>query len=88
MANSKQAKKRIRQTARRTEVNRNRVSRIRTFVKRVEAAIAAGDKDAATVAFKEAQPHMMRGVGKGVLNKNNVSRKLSRMNRAIKAIAA
>jgi small subunit ribosomal protein S20 len=88
MANSKQAKKRIRQTARRTQVNRARVSSIRTHVKRVEAAIAAGDKDAAMAALKAAQPLMQRGAGKGVLHKNTVARKLSRLNRAIKALAA
>lgn len=88
MANSKQAKKRIRQTARRTEVNRNRVGRIRTFVKKVEAAIAAGDKTAAMEAFKAAQQEMASGVTKGVMLKNTVARKLSRLNRRIKALAA
>lgn len=88
MANSKQAKKRIRQTERRTAVNVARVSRIRTFVKKVEAAIEAGDQGAAAAAFKAAQPEMMRGVSRGVLNKNTVSRKISRMNRRIKALAA
>lgn len=88
MANSNQAKKRIRQAARRTIVNATRVSRIRSFVKQVETAIEAGDHTAAMDAFKAAQPEMARGVGHGVLNKNTVSRKLSRMNRRIKALAA
>ena len=88
MANSKQAKKRIRQIARRTEVNRTRVSRIRTFVKKVEAAIAAGDQDAARAALKEAQPAMHKGVTNGVMHANTVARKLSRLNRAIKGMAA
>lgn len=86
MANHKSAEKRIRQTARRTEVNRARVSRIRTFLKKVETAIASGDKSAAAEAFKEAQPEMMRGAGKGVLHKNTVSRKLSRLSGRIKAL--
>lgn len=88
MANSNQAKKRIRQAARRTEVNRTRVSRIRSFVKKVEAAIDAGDHTAAMEAFKAAQPELARGAGKGVVNKNTVARKLSRLNRRIKALAA
>lgn len=86
MANHKSAEKRIRQTARRTEVNRARVSRIRTFLKKVETAIASGDKTAAAEAFKEAQPEMMRGTSKGVLHKNTVSRKLSRLSGRIKAL--
>ncbi|MBF0167799.1 MAG: 30S ribosomal protein S20 [Alphaproteobacteria bacterium] len=86
MANHKSAKKRIRQTARRTDVNTARKSRIRTFVKKVETAITAGDKVAAQAAFKEAQPEMARGVTKGVLNKNTVSRKISRLAKGIKAL--
>ena len=78
MANHKSAEKRIRQTERRTVVNRARISRIRTFVKKVETAILSGDKAAAGEAFKLAQPEMMRGVTKGVLHKNTVSRKLRR----------
>ena len=88
MANSKQAKKRIRQITRRTEVNRVRISRIRTYVKKVELAIEAGDQSAAQAAFKEAQPVMHKGVTKGVMHANTVSRKLSRLNRAIKGLAA
>lgn len=86
MANHKSAEKRIRQTERRTLVNRNRVSRIRTFVKKVEAAIESGDKAAAAEAFKAAQPEMHRGITKGVLQKNTVARKLSRLSGRIKAL--
>ena len=86
MANHKSAEKRFRQTERRTAVNRARVSRIRTFTKKVESAIAAGDKAAAAEAFKAAQPELMRGVTKGVLPPNAVSRKLSRMSARIKAL--
>ncbi|HMG49347.1 MAG TPA: 30S ribosomal protein S20 [Inquilinus sp.] len=86
MANHKSAEKRIRQTERRTLVNRNRVSRIRTFVKKVETAIEAGDKAAAAEAFKAAQPEMHRGITKGVLQKNTVARKLSRLSGRIKAL--
>lgn len=86
MANHKSAEKRIRQTERRTEVNRNRISRIRTFVKKVEGAIESGDKSAASEAFKSAQPELMRGVSKGVLHRNTVARKLSRLSARIKAL--
>ncbi|MDZ5646935.1 MULTISPECIES: 30S ribosomal protein S20 [Nitrospirillum] len=86
MANHKSAEKRIRQTEVRTEVNRARVSRIRTFVKKVELALEAGDKSAAAEAFKLAQPEMMRGVSKGVLHRNTVSRKLSRLSLRINAL--
>ena len=86
MANHKSAEKRIRQTERRTEINRNRVSRIRTFVKKVETAISSGNKAEAAEAFKAAQPEMMRGASKGVLHKNTVSRKLSRLSARIKAL--
>ena len=86
MANHKSAEKRIRQTERRTEVNRARVSRIRTFVKKVELAIASGDKSAAADAFKEAQPELQRGVVKGVVHRNTVARKLSRLSARIKVL--
>lgn len=86
MANHKSAEKRIRQTARRTEVNGARMSRIRTFVKKVEVAISSGDKSAAADAFKSAQPEMMRGVSRGVIHANTVSRKLSRLSARIKAL--
>lgn len=88
MANHKSAEKRIRQTETRTEVNRARISRIRTFVKKVESAIASGNKTEAQQAFKEAQPEMMRGVSKGVAKKGTVSRKLSRLSARIKSLAA
>ncbi|MVZ96374.1 30S ribosomal protein S20 [Sphingorhabdus sp. IMCC26285] len=87
MANTPQAKKRIRRNARRTEVNGARVSRIRTFVKKVEAAIEAGDKAAATEALAAAQPELARGVSKGVLHKNTASRKYGRLTKAVGSIA-
>jgi small subunit ribosomal protein S20 len=86
MAHHKSAKKRIRQTERRTAVNKARASRIRTFVKKVEDALASGDKDAARAAFVAAQPEMQRGVGKGMLHRNTVARKLSRLSARIKAL--
>jgi len=86
MANHVSAKKRIRQTERRTEVNRSRMSRIRTFTKQVELALEAGDKEAAQAAFKAAQPELHRGVTKGVLHKNTVARKLSRLSGRINAL--
>jgi len=86
MATHVSAEKRIRQTARRTDVNRARVSRIRTFVKKVETAIAARDKEAARAAFKVAQPEMQRGAMKGVFSKNAIARKLSRLSARIKAL--
>ena len=67
-------------------VNRNRIGRVRTFVKKVETAIAAGDKDAANVALKAAQPEIMRGVTKGVLHRKTASRKVSRLNARVKAL--
>jgi len=86
MATHVSAEKRIRQTATRTAVNRARASRIRTFVKKIETAIAAGDKEAARNALKEAQPEMQRGAQKGVMHKNTVARKLSRLSARIKAL--
>ncbi|GGE96358.1 MULTISPECIES: 30S ribosomal protein S20 [Sphingomonas] len=87
MANTPQAKKRIRRNERRAEINGARVSRIRTFVKKVELALATGDKDAAATALLAAQPEMMRGVSKGVLHKNTVSRKISRLTKRVAALA-
>jgi small subunit ribosomal protein S20 len=87
MAHHKSAKKRIRQTARRTEVNGARVGRIRTFVKNVELAIAGGDKSVAQTAFIAAQPELHRGAQAGVIHSNTVGRKLSRLNARIKAMA-
>ncbi len=83
MANSAQARKRVRQTQRRTTVNRARLSRIRTYVKKVETAIATGDKEAAKAALKDAQPELMRGAKVGVLHKNTASRKVSRLARRV-----
>lgn len=87
MANTPQAKKRIRRNQARTVVNKNRVSRIRTLVKKVEVAAAAGDKDGAAAALKAAQPEMARGVAKGVLHKNTVARKYSRLTKMVAGIA-
>lgn len=87
MANIKSAKKRARQTPRRTAINRNRVTRIRTFVKTVEDAIAAGDKTGATAALRAAQPELMRGASKGVVHKRTAARKLSRLSARIKALS-
>jgi len=86
MANIKSAKKRARQTVKRTLVNHTRLSRIRTSVKRVETAIAAGDKAAARAAFQAAQPELHRGVTKGVLHRNTAARKLSRLSARINAL--
>ena len=88
MANHKSAKKRIRRNANRAEINKSRISRIRTFLKRVETAIASGDKVAAQAALKEAQPELMRGVSKGVLHKNTASRKMSRLSAKVKVVEA
>ena len=87
MANTPQAKKRIRRNERRAEVNGNRVGRIRTFVKRVEAALASGDKEAATTALAAVQPELQRGVSKGVLHKNTASRKFARLTKALTGLA-
>ncbi len=86
MANTPQSKKRARQSLRRNEVNRARRSRIRTFLRKVELAIAGGEKAAATAALQEAQPELMRGVTKGVLHKNTASRKMSRLAARVKAL--
>jgi small subunit ribosomal protein S20 len=86
MANTSQSKKRARQNERRFQVNKARRSRIRTFLRKVEEAIASGDKDAAATALKSAQPELMRGVTKGVFHKNTASRKMSRLSARVKAI--
>lgn len=88
MAHHKSAKKRIRQTERRTAVNRSRVSRIRTFIKKVETAIASGNAEQAQAALKSAQPEIMRGVSKGVLAQGTASRKVSRLAARVKALVA
>ena len=86
MANTPQAKKRIRRNDRRAEINGARVSRIRTFVKQVEAALASGDKATAEAAIRKVQPEMMRGVSKGVIHKNTAARKISRLSKRIAAL--
>jgi small subunit ribosomal protein S20 len=83
MANTPQAKKRIRRNANRAEINGARVSRIRSFVKKVELAIVGGDKTAAAEALKAAQPELARGVARGVLHKNTASRKMSRLSKRV-----
>ena len=88
MANSPQAKKRARQNERRAEVNKGRRSRIRTFLRKVEEAIASGDQTAAEDALKSAQPELMRGVTKGIVHKNTASRKMSRLSKRVKALSA
>jgi small subunit ribosomal protein S20 len=88
MANSPQSKKRARQNEARFQINKARRSRIRTFLRKVEEAIASGDKDAATAALRAAQPEMMRGVTKGVLHKNTVARKMSRLSARVKTTGA
>jgi small subunit ribosomal protein S20 len=88
MAYNSSAKKRIRQIERRTEVNRARVSRIRSFVRKVEEAIAGGNKEAAAVTLREVQPELMRGAKAGLLHRNTVARRVSRLSRRIKAMTA
>ena len=87
MANTPQAKKRIRRNAHRADINNARVSRIRTFVKKAELAIASGDKAAAVAAMAAVQPELARGVAKGVLHRNTASRKFSRLNKRVAALA-
>lgn len=86
MANTPQARKRIRRNNRRAEINGARMSRIRNFVKKVETAIAGGDKTAASEALKAAQPEIARGVARGVLHKNTASRKMSRLSKRVAAL--
>lgn len=88
MANTAQSKKRARQADARFDVNKARRSRIRTFLRKVEEAIASGDKTVAAAALKAAQPELSRGVSKGVLHKNTVARKMSRLSSRVKALAA
>ena len=83
MANTPQAKKRIRRNNVRAEINGARISRIRSFVKKVELAIAGGDKTAAAEALREAQPELARGVARGVMHKNTVARKMSRLSKRV-----
>ncbi len=86
MANTPQAKKRIRRNAARAAINGARASRIRTFIKAVESAIAAGKKDDAAAALKQAQPEMARGVARGVLHKNPAARKFSRLTKRVASL--
>jgi small subunit ribosomal protein S20 len=86
MANTPQAKKRIRRNSRRELINHSRISRIRTFIKAVESAIAAGKKDDAAAALKQAQPELARGVARGVLHKNTASRKFSRLTKRVASL--
>lgn len=88
MANLASAKKRARQNKRQKDVNVRRLGTLRTFVRKVEAAIEAGNKTDAEAALRAAQPHMMRGASKGVMPRNTVSRKLSRLSKQIKNMAA
>jgi small subunit ribosomal protein S20 len=83
MANTPQAKKRIRRNNRRAEINGARVSRIRSFLKKVELAIEGGDKQVAADALQSAQPELARGVARGVLHKNTASRKMSRLSKRV-----
>ena len=86
MANTPQAKKRIRRNDRRAEINGARVSRIRTFVKAVEAALSSGNKADAAEALRRAQPELARGVSRGVLHKNTVARKISRLSKRVASL--
>lgn len=86
MANTRSAKKMVRKIATRTAVNTARRSRMRTFVRRVEEAIASGDKDAAQKALRDAQPEIMRAASKGLIHKNTSARKVSRLTKRVKAL--
>jgi small subunit ribosomal protein S20 len=86
MANTPQAKKRIRRNDRRAEINHSRISRIRTFIKAVETAIASGKKADAAEALKQAQPEVFRGVARGVIHKNTASRKISRLSKRVASL--
>jgi small subunit ribosomal protein S20 len=88
MANTASARKRIRQSVKRTERNHARKSRMRTFIKKVETALAGGNKQDAVAALRAAQPEMQRASGKGIVHKNTVARKLSRLSVRVKALAA
>jgi small subunit ribosomal protein S20 len=87
MANTSSAKKAARKIARRAAVNKNRRSRVRTFVRKVEEALASGDKAVAVAAFQVAEPELMRAATKGVLHRNTASRKVSRLAQRVKALA-
>lgn len=87
MANTPQSKKRARQNETRFQINKARRSRIRTYLRKVEEAIASGSRDAAASALRDAQPELMRGVSKGVMHKNTVARKMSRLSARVKTLA-
>jgi small subunit ribosomal protein S20 len=87
MANTAQSKKRARQSETRYAINKARRSRIRTFLRKVEEAIASGDQTAAAAALKAAQPELARGVSKGIMHKNTVARKMSRLSSRVKGVA-
>jgi small subunit ribosomal protein S20 len=86
MANTPQSKKRARQNEKRFQINKARRSRIRTYLRKVEEAIASGDRESATAALRAAQPELMRGVTKGVFHKNTAARKMSRLSARVKAL--
>jgi small subunit ribosomal protein S20 len=88
MANTASAKKAVRKIAHRTDVNRNRRSRMRTFIRRVEEAISSGNQDEAAQALQQAQPEIIRSSQKGILHKNTASRKISRLAQRVKAMSA
>ena len=88
MANTSSAKKATRKIARRTAINKNRRSRVRSFIRKVEEALASGDKSAAQAAFNAAQPELMRAASKGVVHKNTASRKVSRLAQRLKTLEA
>lgn len=86
MANTPQAKKRIRRNANRAEINHSRISRIRTFIKQVELALASGKKADAAEALRKVQPEMARGVARGVIHKNTAARKISRLSKRVASL--
>ena len=86
MANTPQAKKRIRRNTKRTVINHSRISRIRTFIKAVESAIEAGKKSEAAEALKQVQPEIMKGVSRGVIHKNTAARKFSRLSKRVASL--
>ena len=87
MANTPQAKKRIRRNATRQTINHSRVSRIRTFIKAVESAIASGKKKDAAEALKKVQPEIAKGVSRGVIHKNTAARKVSRLSKRVASLS-
>lgn len=86
MANTPQAKKRIRRNANRAEINHSRISRIRTFIKQVESAIASGKRAEAAEALKQVQPELARGVARGVIHKNTAARRISRLSKRVASL--